>query len=101
MKNKTIYISGQITGLVPYQATKKFHQAHTYLIALDFLVVNPTILPHDHDQSWKSFMKEDLKAMKGCGHIYMLNNWEQSRGAKVELWFAKRYGLTVHYQPKF
>lgn len=79
---------------------KKFHQAHVYLTTLDFKIVNPVTLPHDHDRSWKSYLKEDLKALRPCNDIYMLNNWEQSRGAILEHWYAKRYGIKVHYQPK-
>ena len=44
-------------------------------------------------------MKEDLKALKDCEYVFMLNNWTDSKGAKVEHWFAKRYGKKIIYQP--
>ena len=33
-------------------------------------------------------MKVDLKALIDCDYIYMLNNWNNSRGAKIELRLA-------------
>lgn len=92
-----IYISGKITGLDNFRSV--FLSAENSLSKQGFTVINPCDLPEDHDKTWKSYMKEDLKALKECEYVFMLNNWTDSKGAKVEHWFAKRYGKTIIYQP--
>lgn len=98
MEKAKIYIAGRIGGLTEDVYVPKFKQAQDYLIQSGMEPINPVELPHLHDRSWKSYMKEDLKALKECSHIYMLDNWYHSRGAKIELWFAKRYNKTVIFQ---
>jgi hypothetical protein len=97
MGNK-IYISGKITGLPFEEAKKTFDTAHIDLVQANFEVVNPMDLPHKHDQSWESFMREDLKAMLDCTHIFMLKNWHLSKGANVEYNLAKDLGLEIIFQ---
>lgn len=79
--------------------TAKFHEAHWECRMAGYDVCNPLLLPHNHDKSWKNYMREDLFALKLCDAIYMLKGWEESRGARIEHWFAKRYGKQVIYQP--
>lgn len=95
-----IYISGKITGVAEHLYKARFSNAEHGLLLLKFKVVNPVTLPADHDKSWKAYMKEDLKALKQCEGIFMLNCWQDSKGAIIEHWFAKRYNKTIIYQPK-
>lgn len=81
---KKVYISGKITGLVFEDALESFAKAEQQLIKEGFEVVNPMTLNHDHDKSWASYMREDVKAMLDCTHIYMLEGWHDSRGANIE-----------------
>ena len=81
-----IYICGQITGVDNYAQT--FEQAEQNLIAEGYEVVNPCKLPHKHDKTWKSYMKEDIKAMIDCDAIYLLPNWRESSGATIEFIIA-------------
>lgn len=94
-----IYIAGKIGGLETMHYEHNFKYAETYLQGIGFVPVNPVTLPHEHSRTWKSYMSEDLKTLKTCSHLYALNNWEDSRGARIEVWFAKRYNKTIHYQP--
>ena len=45
-------------------------------------------------------MDADLAAVRSCDAIYMLNGWENSRGAKKELAEAIRCGLEVRQEDK-
>ena len=65
-----IYICGQITGVENY--AEAFEQAEKTLITEGYEVVNPCKLPHNHDLSWESYMKEDIKAMLDCDAILLL-----------------------------
>lgn len=45
-------------------------------------------------------MKIDLALLELCDGIYMLSNWEQSKGAKTELSVAKALGKAVKFESK-
>lgn len=99
MKKTKIYISGKITGLLESEALELFEQAEKVCIEMGYEPVNPMKLNHDHDKSWIAYMKEDIIAMMSCDAIYMLNNWENSSGAKIERNIAIELGFEIIYQP--
>lgn len=92
-----IYISGKISG-IEKEAEAIFEKAENELLLLGYEVVNPMKIKHDHDLSWSSYMKEDLKAMLCCQAVYMLSNWQDSKGATVERQLAGQLGLKIIYQ---
>jgi Asp-tRNA(Asn)/Glu-tRNA(Gln) amidotransferase A subunit family amidase len=93
-----IYISGKISGIED-AAPQLFQAAEDMLLAQGFEVVNPMKLPHNHDKSWDSYMKEDIDAIRdGCTHIYMLKNWRDSRGARNEINEAMDLKLTIIFE---
>ena len=94
---KKIYISGKISG-IEKQARKLFAEAENELKAKGFEPVNPMIISHNHDKNWRSFIKEDVKALCGCDAIFMLNNWRDSKGATIELSIANYLELDVIHQ---
>lgn len=96
-KRKKIYISGRISG-IEEQAPQLFEEAESYLNNRGYEVVNPMKLPHNHDKSWESYMKEDIKALMDCDEIYMLKGWSLSRGACTEYDLALSLKMTVTHQ---
>jgi len=98
MSNK-IYISGKISG-IEEEALELFAKAESELQYKGFVMVNPMKLNHQHDKSWHSYMKEDVKALCDCDAIYMLSNWTDSKGAIIEHTIAMYLGLKVLYQNK-
>lgn len=95
---KKVYISGKISGLEESVYTAKFQEAEDKLTALGFKVVNPVKIVHNHDNSWLSFMREDLKEMLDCDGIYMLGNWMDSKGAKIEHDLCVSLGIPIWYE---
>ena len=93
-----IYISGKITGLKNYK--KLFRKAEKRLIKKGFNVVNPVTLgealPENSD--WSKYMKMDLHAMLECNGIYLLDNWEDSKGAIIEEKVSRACGLVVFHE---
>jgi len=92
-----IYISGKISG-IENEALELFTKAEKELQAKGFETVNPMTLTHEHDKSWHSYMKEDVKALCECGEIFMLSNWIDSKGAIIEHTIAMYLGLKVRYE---
>lgn len=88
-----IYISGPITGVENY--AEAFEQAEKKLIADGYEVVNPCKLPHNHDKSWESYLKEDIKSMMDCDAVYLLPNWGKSSGARLECHIAIRLAFQI------
>lgn len=97
MTKKKIYISGKITR-IENKAPVLFEKAEKELQAQGYEVINPMKLNHNHDKSWQSYMKEDIKAMCDCDAIYMLNNSFESKGALIELRLARQLEMKIIYE---
>lgn len=94
---KKVYIAGKITGMEE-KAFELFGEAEKILTEQGFEVVNPMKLPHDHDKSWESYMRETLIAMLGCDTMFMLSNYYKSKGALLEHSLAKDLKMQIIYQ---
>jgi hypothetical protein len=89
-----IYISGKMNGDDNFKV--KFDIAEGDCIKAGFEVINPANLPRP--ETWKIALKRDLKILSECDAIYMLSDWEYSKGARLEHWYAKRYNLEIYYE---
>jgi nucleoside 2-deoxyribosyltransferase len=104
---KKIYISGPMTGL-PELNFPAFIQAAARLRAMGFEVVNPAEKQEElvvfsessEEEIWQYFLKKDLKAMLDCDEIYMLEGWENSKGAHLEMHVAHRVGIKVLFESR-
>ena len=94
-----IYIRGKITG-IEETAPQLFKEAEEFLKAKGYEVVNPMTINHDHDKSWLNYMKTDIIALMECDAIFMLENWEESKGALIENFNAIALGYDIIYQKK-
>lgn len=96
-----IYISGKISGLPENEAMQKFQEAEDYLKQTypKAEIVNPFKIDHPHDKSWENYMRYDLIEMLKCDSIFMLENWIESKGAKIEHDLAKKlkFNIIMHY----
>lgn len=92
-----IYISGKITGIED-EAEKLFAEAEIILREMGCDPINPFTLNHEHDKSWKSYMAQDIKALVDCDTMFMLSNWKNSTGARIERKIAKYLGIKIRYE---
>ena len=97
-KKKKIYISGPITGTKDYMS--RFSTAHLSLARQGYSVVNPAMvnamLPED--TTHKEYMAMSFAMLDMCDSVYMLDGWENSKGAKMEFERAVNNGLEIIYQ---
>lgn len=83
-KKPKVYLSGKISGLSEVEYKTKFNSAELFLTGLGYSVINPVSFDEIKDGSWKDYMKRDLQLLLGCDYIYLLDNWEDSKGARIE-----------------
>jgi nucleoside 2-deoxyribosyltransferase len=96
VKKMKIYLSGKISGLADLNVPKFTHYERL-LKALNHEVVNPHNLQHSENSKWLDFMRTDLKAMLDCDMIAVLDDWQDSRGAMIEVLTFLDLGLPVVY----
>ena len=88
-------------GLPEEKSRKKFKEAEIYLKFMGFDVVNPWNTEDEKKRNckdWGDFILYDLKIIKTCDSIFMLDNWKNSQGAKCEHAFACGMKINVIYQ---
>lgn len=94
-----VYISGKISGLPHQDAYDKFEKAENDVKEMGFEPINPMkICPFNPDWSWDDYMVEDIKALFKCKAIYMLKDWGDSKGARIERSIAQEMGIRIIYQ---
>ena len=79
-----VYISGKITGTADFM--EWFAKAEEKLKAEGYAVLNPahanSYMPED--TTWDEYMKVSLTLLQMADAIYMLDGWEDSKGARQE-----------------
>ena len=94
-----VYISGPMTGIEDYNKPAFMKAAET-LRAQGYEVVNPAEIAQEvskvlKDPQWTDYMRADLKALCGCDRVAMLDGYENSKGAMIEISLAVELGLEL------
>lgn len=92
MKPK-IYLSGAITGNPKYK--KEFASTAKYLKRLGYKVVNPAAYPEHKNWDWEDYLRRDIPLLCKCDAIIMINDWRNSKGARLERFIAEKLGIEV------
>lgn len=116
MKTKTAYISGPISGLTNgnYDA---FMNAQRKLELDGYIVVNPHEINRDiynkwekiskpdssvelqkhNNKMWCEFMRSDIKHLVDVDCVFLLDNYETSRGCRLEIVIAQKLSIPIYY----
>lgn len=89
-----VYIAGKITGLSNYK--EKFAATEKELTEKGYLCMNPSIL--NEGFAWREYIHICLSMIDVCTTVYVLDNWQESEGAKTELQYAIKKGKKIIYQ---
>jgi hypothetical protein len=93
----TVYLSGKITGDKHFK--KKFLKAKVKLVKNGYDVINPCDISCYADfLSYEQFLHIDYALIDCCDCIYMLKDWKDSNGARLELNYAKCKGKEILYE---
>lgn len=97
-QGKRIYISGQIEGTEDFMA--RFSAVEEKLAAEGWLPINPTRLfgVFGDTFSREDYLKFDLELIGMCNTVYLLNGWQDSKGANREYGYAVGTGKTILFE---
>ena len=111
---KLIYVAGKYLGDSDWETYLNIHHARVVAHKL-WHEGWAVICPHsntayfggigernkdDPNGDWKRWLEGDLEMVRRCDAIYMLSNWRDSKGAKLELEEARKVGKKIFYETK-
>lgn len=104
-----VYISGKITGLDYEETRAKFQAAAELIEALGMTAVNPFEeaqnwpIPEEYINNpfkgeWEFYIEKCIALLHDCEAIFMLDDWNDSKGARIEKFVAEERGMLILYQ---
>ena len=92
MEAKRVYLCGPMTGIEDFNRPA-FRECAAMLREQGFIVMTPADCYQGN--SWEEGMKKDIPAMLSCDRVSLLDGWEKSRGARLEVFIARELGMRV------
>lgn len=94
-----IYIAGKITGLDETAAFELFDLAARHLEKLGHTPLNPmTLVDQDDERAYEDLLLDALEiVLCSAEALYMLPNWRDSLGARIEHAIAVEKKLPIYY----
>lgn len=89
---KIVYISGRMSGL-PDMGKKHFREAESRLLDAGYTVLNPASLPYGMDKA--KYMPICLAMLDAADAVFMLSDWQDSPGARIEEAYAEYQGKEI------
>jgi hypothetical protein len=93
-----VYISGAISSNPNY--IQDLENAKKTVASLNegYIPISPVDLPHEHDKSWESYMREDIKELMNCEAIFLMKGWRMSQGAQIEAQIARYLNFRIIHE---
>lgn len=93
-----IYISGKISGTDLTETRKRFAAAAKAMKRLGYEPVNPLDNGLSEQDTWEAHIIKDIATLLQCKAIYMLQDWQESKGARIEYYIATEIGIPIMYE---
>ena len=93
-----IYISGKISGTNLTETRKRFASVAKAMKRIGVEPVNPFENGLTEHDTWKAHMLKDIADLLQCKAIYMLQGWQESKGARIEHYIATEIGMPIMYE---
>ena len=90
-----VYVAGPMSGL-PDSNLPAFAAATEQLTEAGYVARNPGRRGADHPEwAWADYIRRALPDLCHCDAVALLDGWEASRGAQLEVYVAKKLGMLV------
>lgn len=93
-----IYIAGKISGLNRSNVIQKFEVAQKSLSKKGHQVFIPCVLPAYEEVSHEDYLHICYAIIDVCDAVYMLSDWQQSEGARLEYEYAIENNKQIIFQ---
>lgn len=93
-----IYVAGKVTGVDKGELNVKFASASIHLKKQGHETFVPCVLPDYPDVPHSDYMHICYAMIDVCDAIYMLYDWQKSKGARMELQYACDHRKEIMYQ---
>jgi hypothetical protein len=86
-----------MTGIADFNFPA-FNRAAERLRELGHEIINPAELPDERNGrgSWPEYLRRDLRELMECEALALLDGWQTSRGATLELVVAQSLGMDIY-----
>lgn len=95
-----VYIAGPMTGMPDFNFPA-FNAEAAFLRNLGFTVENPAENTLPADSTWETYLKAALRQMLTCDAVVFLPGWLGSRGARLEMFLAKKMDMDLFLSSDF
>lgn len=93
------YVAGPMTGYKDYNFPAFYAKAAEER-AKGYDVINPAELDDadgDLTRPWDFYLRRDLIVLAECNRIVLLDGWEKSKGANLEVHIGRQLGFEIVY----
>ena len=106
MNNETIYISGPMTGYAENNKEAFLHGEHRLHSLLShrkepYIIYNPINVILHKNATYDDYMCADLFLLLKTRSIYMLKNFERSKGAGLELFLSAFLHYKIYFEVSY
>lgn len=97
-EGKKCYNAGKISGLSILGASAKFAKFDKFIATeMEMIPINPMLYGLNWNQPWLFHIIYDLTLMLRCDAVLFQPDWVESRGARIEHFFAKMFMKEMYF----
>jgi len=93
----TIVLCGKITGEPDYPKLFENAREQVQMRFPNAKIISPTDIGMD-EFTWDECMAVTCALIHGAKNVFMLKNWSESQGARVEHDVAERFGYNIFFE---
>lgn len=93
-----VYIAGKITGLEEAGVLKKFNESVSQLKKQGCITMSPAVLVSNEGFEHSDYMHVCFAMIDVCDAVYMQKDWQDSKGARMELQYARSRNKRILYE---